>query len=183
VSVTKTSIDALVERSGFADSLVNVGWLRVRDGSLEVPNFDRHLSQSAKQRALTAARVNRHKQQKGNAPSVSDALPREEKRRDSISKKYLEIQERAPPKFLKPTIEEVTAYCHERNNSVDPLTWLAHYEANGWKVGRNPMKDWRAAVRTWEARSGDYKPKPGNGKKSIEDTLKELQNMNLGGDP
>jgi uncharacterized protein YdaU (DUF1376 family) len=60
----------------------------------------------------------------------------------------------APPskkaRFSKPSLEEITAYCTERGNSVDPQHWLDHYTSNGWKVGRNPMTDWRATVRTWE---------------------------------
>lgn len=55
-----------------------------------------------------------------------------------------------PLVFTPPTLEEVAAYCLERNNQVDPEAWMAHYESNGWKVGRNPMKNWQAAVRTWE---------------------------------
>jgi hypothetical protein len=50
----------------------------------------------------------------------------------------------------KPTLNEVRAYCEERKNHVDPQKWFDHYCSNGWKVGRNPMKDWKAAVRTWE---------------------------------
>lgn len=53
-------------------------------------------------------------------------------------------------KFIKPTLEEVTLYCKERKNTVKPEKWIAHYEANGWRVGKNPMQDWKAAVRTWE---------------------------------
>ena len=49
-----------------------------------------------------------------------------------------------------PTLEEVKAYCLERKNAVDAQRWLDYYTSNGWKVGRNSMKDWRAAVRTWE---------------------------------
>lgn len=53
--------------------------------------------------------------------------------------------------FVRPTLAEVAAYCQERNNSVNPERFIAHYEANGWKVGKNPMKSWRAAiVSTWE---------------------------------
>ena len=52
--------------------------------------------------------------------------------------------------FQKPTIEEVDAYCQERNNGVDAQKFFDYYTANGWKVGKNSMKDWRAAVRTWE---------------------------------
>lgn len=64
---------------------------------------------------------------------------------------------RTREKFTPPTLEEVREYCQERKNSVDPERWLDHYTSNGWKVGRNPMKDWKAAVRTWE-RSGYNDP-------------------------
>ena len=53
-------------------------------------------------------------------------------------------------KFIKPSVEEVQAYCQERNNGVDAQKFVDYYTANGWKVGKNSMKDWRAAVRTWE---------------------------------
>ena len=54
--------------------------------------------------------------------------------------------------FQKPTLEEVKAYCQERKNSVDAERFIAYYESNGWKVGRNPMKDWKMAIITWEKR-------------------------------
>ena len=60
--------------------------------------------------------------------------------------------------FKKPTVDEVAAYCQERGNRVDPEHFVDHYEANGWKVGKNPMKDWKATVRTWERNNYD-KPK------------------------
>lgn len=56
--------------------------------------------------------------------------------------------------FVPPSIEDVTAYCLERNNGVNPSKWMNHYQSKGWMVGRTKMKDWRAAVRTWE---GDRK--------------------------
>uniref|UniRef100_A0A6M3LUC9 DNA replication protein n=1 Tax=viral metagenome TaxID=1070528 RepID=A0A6M3LUC9_9ZZZZ len=49
-----------------------------------------------------------------------------------------------------PSLEEVKSYCLERKNSVDPDKWHDYYSSNGWMVGKNKMKDWRAAVRTWE---------------------------------
>ncbi len=52
--------------------------------------------------------------------------------------------------FQQPTLNEVSSYCQERGRGVNPEKWMAHYEANGWKVGKNPMKNWKAAVRTWE---------------------------------
>jgi hypothetical protein len=69
-----------------------------------------------------------------------------------------------PPKkakrqqFVKPTLSEVQSYCQERGGKVNPEKWFSHYEANGWRVGRNPMKDWKAAVRTWEHGNFDKKP-------------------------
>lgn len=53
-------------------------------------------------------------------------------------------------RFVKPTVEEIKAYCRERMNFVEPQKFFDYYESNGWKVGKNPMKDWRAAIRTWE---------------------------------
>ena len=62
-------------------------------------------------------------------------------------------------RFVKPTIEDVQAYCKERNNGVDAQRWYYYYSSNGWKVGKNPMKDWKAAVRTWERSDSNGKPK------------------------
>ena len=57
-------------------------------------------------------------------------------------------------RFVKPTVEEVEAYCKERNNGIDAQHFFDYYEANGWKIGgKAAMKDWRAAVRTWERNS------------------------------
>lgn len=53
-------------------------------------------------------------------------------------------------KFKKPSISEIRNYCIERNNNVDPEVFFDYYESNGWKVGKVPMKDWKAAIRVWE---------------------------------
>ncbi len=53
-------------------------------------------------------------------------------------------------RFTPPSVEEVAAYCRERKNGVDPQRFVDFYASKGWKVGNQPMKDWRAAVRTWE---------------------------------
>ena len=54
--------------------------------------------------------------------------------------------------FKKPSIEEVKEYCIARKNYIDPESFIAFYESNGWKVGhaRNPMKSWQSAIITWE---------------------------------
>lgn len=53
-------------------------------------------------------------------------------------------------RFTPPTLDEVRAYCTERGGKVSADKWYDYYTANGWKVGKNPMKDWKAAVRNWE---------------------------------
>jgi len=60
-------------------------------------------------------------------------------------------------RFTPPTLEEVKAYCKERNNTVDPETFIDFYTAKGWCVGKNKMKDWRACVRTWERNRNERK--------------------------
>ena len=56
---------------------------------------------------------------------------------------------RQPQRLIPPTVEEVRAYAAQRGDFLDPEAFMDYYTANGWKVGRNPMKDWKAAVRTW----------------------------------
>lgn len=70
----------------------------------------------------------------------------------------------AHSRFVKPTLDEIRTYCSERRNSVNPDLFFDHYQSNGWKVGRNSMKDWKAAVRTWE------KNQRGNGNGSHQQT-------------
>lgn len=60
-------------------------------------------------------------------------------------------------RFVPPSLDQVTNYCQERGNTIDPQRFIDHYESNGWKVGRNKMKSWQAAVRTWEKNDKDGK--------------------------
>lgn len=62
-------------------------------------------------------------------------------------------------KFKKPTLEEIQAYCKERNDNVNAEQFYDYYESIGWKVGNKCMKDWKACVRTWE-RNEKEKQKP-----------------------
>jgi hypothetical protein len=57
-----------------------------------------------------------------------------------------------------PTLDEVIAYCKERGKGVDPHKWFDFYTAKGWMIGKNKMKDWKAAVRTWEQKAPEKKP-------------------------
>lgn len=61
--------------------------------------------------------------------------------------------------FIKPTLEEVRDYCLERNNDIDPESFIDFYESKGWMIGKSKMKDWKAAVRNWEHKRETQQPK------------------------
>ena len=84
-----------------------------------------------------------------NEPTTNVAGDKKEKTSNEVKKKVAPVK-----RFVKPTIEQVAAYCKERGNYVDAAHFVDFYEAKGWKVGNSPMKDWKAAVRTWEQRDG-----------------------------
>ena len=62
---------------------------------------------------------------------------------------------RGSVRFTPPTLEEVKDYCKERCNNVDPERFIDFYSSKGWMIGKNKMKDWKAAVRTWERRDNN----------------------------
>ena len=75
-----------------------------------------------------------------------------------VEQMYVESKkEPKKARFCKPTISEVQEYCYARQNLVDAERFYNYYESNGWKVGKNPMKDWKACVRTWERNGYDTK--------------------------
>lgn len=77
-------------------------------------------------------------------------------------------------RFVPPTVDEVRAYCQERGNSLNPEAFVDFYASKGWMVGKNPMRDWKAAVRTWERSEGRGRTGSGrNGYSSPPDDLEK----------
>lgn len=93
--VTKTWVDRYLRCNGFAQALQLVGWLEDSAGGINLLKFDKHMAQGAKTRALTARRAVVHKGKKGNAPTVTTALP--EKRREDNKKENAAHSPRPPP--------------------------------------------------------------------------------------
>ncbi|MFB3894312.1 MAG: hypothetical protein ACE15C_20090 [Phycisphaerae bacterium] len=142
---TKDDIDRLCGVPNFCNSLPP-DWFAEISGTPQLPEYQEHNGTTGKQRAVTAKRVAKHR--KCNAAIVT----REEKRREEKKKEKKEAPRPAAVRFCEPTVEEVRAYCRERRNRVDPEAFVDFYTAKGWRVGQQPMKCWRAAVRTWEKR-------------------------------
>lgn len=97
---------------------------------------------------------------------------------NKLNKTKLDKKEKIPSEskrkvFLKPTVEQISAYCTERNNGIDPQLFYDFYEARGWMVGKVHMKDWKSAVRTWEARK-ETKGKPEKTRPLGYDGVREL---------
>ena len=74
---------------------------------------------------------------------------------DYLRKKY----ETKGGRFIKPTLAEIKKYCQERKNKVDAEAFYDFYEAKNWMIGKNKMKNFKAAIRTWEKRENNEKPK------------------------
>ena len=92
----------------------------------------------------------------GKRTQEKDKDEDEDKDKDNDKDEDKEGSPPTPSQFIPPNVIEVRAYCNERKNHVDPQRFVDFYTSKGWMVGKTKMKDWRAAVRTWEK---DDKPK------------------------
>lgn len=172
-SVTGTNID--VVRSAMK-ILVSLNLVEVLD---DQTIFMREVEKLTGSESESAERVRRFRERQAQQalPSNADVtncngVVTQEYRDKSLENKSLDInikenhslsecQKKSVPsgtalrRFVKPTVEEIANYCAERGNNVDAQKFYDYYESNGWKVGRNSMKDWKAAVRTWERNGYD----------------------------
>lgn len=121
-----------------------------------IANFTRYIngSKGAKYGALGGAPLGNKNAAKNNPKTTPNENVNENVNENNKEKNNLKVIQKEKTKiFQKPTIDEVKSYCKERNNSVVAEKFFDFYESKGWKVGNQPMKDWRAAVRTWERSS------------------------------
>lgn len=98
------------------------------------------------------------------AQNISEDNPKvkESKAKESKPIKKTPVGEKKnASRFSAPTVDEVRAYAQEKGFSIDPEHFVDYYTSNGWRVGRNPMKDWRATVRTWASRDRAQTPVQG----------------------
>ena len=139
--------------------------------------YDRRISDERKQKKLTQSR-NLEEILKKSTPEIEIELEKEIKIEKEIDSSASTTTKRK--RFEKPSISDIKQYCMERNNNVNAEHFFDYYESNGWKVGKNSMKDWKAAVRTWER--SEYR-KPNSKKNSKEDAINVVNNLmnKLGG--
>lgn len=152
------------------------GMIEIVDNVVTIPNWEKHQSLDAlekareknrkkvaayreKQKLLAAGDCNGYSNVTVTKCNDIDKNKKENENREDIEEKKELKKSKTASRFTPPTLDEVKAYCSERGNNVDAQRFIDYYTANGWKVGRNSMKDWKAAVRTWE-RSNDNKAAP-----------------------
>ena len=85
-----------------------------------------------------------------NCSNIKDRDKDRDRDKDIDKDKEEKIKKENSKQFFKPKLEEVKEYCEERNNNIDAEAFINYYQAKGWMVGKSPMKDWKAAIRTWE---------------------------------
>ena len=167
------------------------GMIEIVDDVITIPNWGKHqsLDQLEKKKEYMrdymhdyrekqkqiACKTNCKTNCKANSKTNVSSLDKDiDKDIDKDKKKNIK------EKFVPPTVEEVKAYCDERKNKVDPEAFIDFYESKGWMVGKNKMKDWKAAVRNWERNDERRKQEPradddGNSSETHEFTDEELK--------
>lgn len=162
-----TSRADLSERTGLTEQQI-----RTALGKLEATKYVTKLSTKLPTKfatTLTVSYLGNYKPQKTKSDQVNDqaadqvndqpraykndniiisCLKEDKEDKENISSLCSEIKEKKSP-FKKPTLDEVEAYCNEKGYSIDPETFWNFYESKGWMVGKNKMRDWKAACRTW----------------------------------
>ena len=124
-------------------------WPMGKTGSFKPSSTKSQLSQN-----LVATKSELSQEEKNEEREKSPHTPLKEKEARKEEPLYAGARTREA-QFVKPTVMEMAAYCRSRNNGLDAVTIWDFYESKGWVIGKSKMKDWRAAVRTWERRRKD----------------------------
>jgi hypothetical protein len=135
---------------------------------ITIVNFDKYQETEQQNEQQKNNRRTTEEQQKN-----TNKNDKNEKNEKNVSKSVSNI-------FTPPTLQQVIDYCNERNKGVDPERWFNFYQAKGWMVGKNKMKDWKAAVRTWENNGGNHGRTSGNPQPNNREGQSELDGIDFG---
>ena len=142
------------------ETFKNFGMIEIIDNVITIPNWGKHQTLDALEKKREYDRNYQAKkriEQKKLIESDNRMTSYEQQTNIVVLDKDKDIEEDIDIKennikekrFVKPTLQEVIDYCEEKRNGVDPEKWFNYYESNGWKVGKNSMKNWKACVNTW----------------------------------
>ena len=152
---TSSIVDDIADLPGFGAAMIAVGWAIETDDGLVFPHFfeEFNVEPTEERKANNAERQRRYREKRNALRDVtvtSQSNAREEKRREENTNKY--------SRFVKPTVDEVASYATSQGLvDFSAIQFVAFYESKEWKVGKNTMKNWKAAVTGWAARDAEKK--------------------------
>jgi len=147
-----TAFDSLIKENIFTviDELICIDFLNEQLG--EFDNTSKKNSKNAKD-GWVKRRLSKDESERNatayDSQCESDAIREEKRREDEIKE---EKRKDKTTRFIPPSYEDISEYCLERKNSISANAFLDYYISNGWVIGKNKMKDWKSAIRTWENR-------------------------------
>ena len=157
---------------------------KVNSGENEgVSAFDKLMSEIGEENGSESLqklreRTKENEQEKENFPPYplykEKEIDKENKKENTILISPVVNTETARAIFLPPTISEVKEYCEKRKNGINPEQFVNFYQSKGWMIGKNKMKDWKAAVRTWEIQN-----RKNNGNNQTSDNSKFRDSKNV----
>ena len=141
------------------------GMIEIVNNTYTIPNWEKHQNIDGLEKIREQNKLRKRKQREKEKllPSCHvtvtqcHAIDIDKDKEKEIDNIYIEPEKKKAKRFTPPSKEEVQAYCLERKNNVDAERFIDYYTSNGWYVGKNKMKDWKAAVRTWE-KNGSNQP-------------------------
>ena len=136
------------------DTFYKFGMIDIIENTITIPKWEKHqnIDGMEKIREQTRQRVARHREKQklieSNVTVTSCNATDKDKDKDKDKNK-------SNKRFTPPSREEVQEYIDEKGFSVDAERFIDYYTSNGWMVGKNHMKDWKATVRNWERKNGN----------------------------
>lgn len=127
------------------------------------PKKDAEAEKTEKSTLLSTLKTEKNRKEENRIETKGIETEIEKKKKESIGR------------FAPPSFDQVSEYCAERSNGIDPQAFIDFYESKGWMIGKNKMKDWKAAIRTWEQRSNA--PKKEDNDKEIRKHYENARNL------
>jgi len=146
-------------------------FFELRDGYYHNSRADKEISRY--QKRVQVAKNNGKKGGRPKEPKENQVGLQKKTNQEPITNNQEPIKSIGAKKFAPPSLQEVTSYCRERQNTVDPQKFIDFYQGKGWMVGKNKMKDWKACVRTWENRDAKSQQIGGQRKLSVAERATE----------
>lgn len=154
----KDNVTAKAVKDGI-NKLASAGLVRLYDCDgkpyLHLPTWNDHQNVRAK-RSKYPSPDDSMNASASNCNHMYTDVPVIQSESNAISESESNASEESRKRFAPPSVAAVREYCEERGNGVDPQRFVDYYTSNGWMVGKNRMKDWKAAVRTWEQKEKSY---------------------------